>query len=115
MPVNRYNGDSLFRSASPRSLSRSPGRSSSRSPGRSPARRLEETDEAHLDRLYKPVFVLKPSSIKCSEGQTTRFDLKVVGRPMPETYWFHNGEIDGVRKCLVTFYFFSLASKKIRS
>lgn len=82
----------LFRSTSPRSLSRSPGRSPSRSPGRSPARRLEETDEIQLERLYKPVFVLKPSSIKCSEGQTARFDLKVVGRPMPDTYWFHNGE-----------------------
>ena len=35
---------------------------------------------------------MKPSSIKCSEGQTARFDLKVVGRPMPDTYWFHNGE-----------------------
>ncbi|CAG5962708.1 unnamed protein product, partial [Menidia menidia] len=45
---------------------------------RSPARRLEETDEAQLERLYKPVFVLKPSSIKCSEGQTARFDLKIV-------------------------------------
>uniref|UniRef100_A0A3Q4I278 Ig-like domain-containing protein n=1 Tax=Neolamprologus brichardi TaxID=32507 RepID=A0A3Q4I278_NEOBR len=65
---------------------------SSRSPGRSPARRLDETDEAQLERLYKPVFVMKPSSYKCSEGQTARFDLKVVGRPMPETYWFHNGE-----------------------
>uniref|UniRef100_A0A3P9M5V5 Ig-like domain-containing protein n=2 Tax=Oryzias latipes TaxID=8090 RepID=A0A3P9M5V5_ORYLA len=79
-------------STSPRSLSRSPGRSPSRSPGRSPARRLEETDEIQLERLYKPVFVLKPSSIKCSEGQTARFDLKVVGRPMPDTYWFHNGQ-----------------------
>uniref|UniRef100_A0A668SIM0 Ig-like domain-containing protein n=1 Tax=Oreochromis aureus TaxID=47969 RepID=A0A668SIM0_OREAU len=63
-----------------------------RSPGRSPARRLDETDEAQLERLYKPVFVMKPSSYKCSEGQTARFDLKVVGRPMPETYWFHNGQ-----------------------
>lgn len=72
-----------FRSTSPRSTSRSPGRS--------PARRLDETDEAQLERLYKPVFVTKPSSFKCSEGQTARFDLKVVGRPMPETYWFHNG------------------------
>ncbi|RVE57825.1 hypothetical protein OJAV_G00203040 [Oryzias javanicus] len=81
-----------IRSTSPRSLSRSPGRSPSRSPGRSPARRLEETDEIQLERLYKPVFVLKPSSIKCSEGQTARFDLKVVGRPMPDTYWFHNGQ-----------------------
>ncbi|KAJ0005748.1 hypothetical protein NQD34_015642 [Periophthalmus magnuspinnatus] len=81
-----------IRSTSPRSLSRSPGRSPSRSPGRSPARRLEETDEAQLERLYKPVFVMKPTSIKCSEGQTARFDLKVVGRPMPETYWFHNGQ-----------------------
>ncbi|KAJ3592471.1 hypothetical protein NHX12_007598 [Muraenolepis orangiensis] len=53
--------------------------------------RLDETDEAQLERLYKPVFVLKPSSCKCSEGQTARFDLKVVGRPMPETYWFLNG------------------------
>uniref|UniRef100_A0A672IAT5 Ig-like domain-containing protein n=1 Tax=Salarias fasciatus TaxID=181472 RepID=A0A672IAT5_SALFA len=52
----------------------------------------EETDEASLERLYKPVFVMKPSSCKCSEGQTARFDLKVVGRPMPDTYWFHNGE-----------------------
>ncbi|MCJ8732911.1 hypothetical protein PDJAM_G00216350 [Pangasius djambal] len=67
-------------------------RSTSRSPGRSPARRLDETDEAQLERLYKPVFVTKPSSFKCSEGQTARFDLKVVGRPMPETYWFHNGQ-----------------------
>uniref|UniRef100_A0AAZ1XXF4 Ig-like domain-containing protein n=1 Tax=Oreochromis aureus TaxID=47969 RepID=A0AAZ1XXF4_OREAU len=81
-----------IRSTSPRSLSRSPGRSPSRSPGRSPARRLDETDEAQLERLYKPVFVMKPSSYKCSEGQTARFDLKVVGRPMPETYWFHNGQ-----------------------
>ncbi|KAM4608731.1 titin-like [Polymixia lowei] len=81
-----------IRSTSPRSLSRSPGRSSSRSPGRSPARRLDETDEAQLERLYKPVFVMKPSSCKCSEGQTARFDLKVVGRPMPDTYWFHNGQ-----------------------
>lgn len=72
------------RSTSPRSLSRSPSRS--------PARRLDETDEAQLERLYKPVFVLKPSSCKCSEGQTARFNLKVVGRPMPDTYWFHNGE-----------------------
>uniref|UniRef100_A0AAQ6I8C5 Ig-like domain-containing protein n=1 Tax=Anabas testudineus TaxID=64144 RepID=A0AAQ6I8C5_ANATE len=80
----------FLRSTSPRSLSRSPGRSSSRSPGRSPARRLDETDEAQLERLYKPVFVMKPSSCKCSEGQTARFDLKVVGRPMPDTYWFHN-------------------------
>ncbi|KPP62447.1 titin a-like, partial [Scleropages formosus] len=75
-------------STSPRSLSRSPGRS----PGRSPARRLDETDESQLERLYKPVFVVKPSSFKCSEGQTARFDLKVVGRPMPETFWFHNGQ-----------------------
>ncbi|KAM9804801.1 titin-like [Neosynchiropus ocellatus] len=81
-----------IRSTSPRSLSRSPGRSPSRSPGRSPARRLEETDEAQLERLYKPVFVMKPASCKCSEGQTARFDLKVVGRPMPDTYWFHNGQ-----------------------
>ncbi|XP_034092914.1 titin-like, partial [Gymnodraco acuticeps] len=81
-----------IRSSSPRSMSRSPGRSSSRSPGRSPARRLDETDEAQLERLYKPVFVLKPSSVKCSEGQTARFDLKVVGRPMPDTFWFHNGQ-----------------------
>uniref|UniRef100_A0A8C6NPG1 Ig-like domain-containing protein n=1 Tax=Nothobranchius furzeri TaxID=105023 RepID=A0A8C6NPG1_NOTFU len=64
----------------------------SRSPGRSPARRLDDTDEIHLERLYKPVFVMKPSSIKCSEGQTARFDLKVVGRPMPDTYWFHDGK-----------------------
>lgn len=76
-----------YRSVSPRSPSRSPGRS----PARSPARRLDETDESQLERLYKPVFVLKPASFKCSEGQTARFDLKVVGRPMPETYWFHNG------------------------
>ncbi|RXN00523.1 Titin [Acipenser ruthenus] len=75
-------------SVSPRSPSRSPGRS----PGRSPARRLDETDEGQLERLYKPVFVMKPSSFKCAEGQTARFDLKVVGRPMPETYWFHNGQ-----------------------
>uniref|UniRef100_H3CBC6 Ig-like domain-containing protein n=2 Tax=Tetraodon nigroviridis TaxID=99883 RepID=H3CBC6_TETNG len=80
------------RSTSPGSLSRSPARSPSRSPGRSPARRLDETDEAQLERLYKPVFVMKPSSCKCSEGQTARFDLKVVGRPMPDTYWFHNGQ-----------------------
>ncbi|MEQ2219931.1 hypothetical protein ILYODFUR_000155 [Ilyodon furcidens] len=81
-----------IRSTSPRSLSRSPGRSPSRSPGRSPARRLDETDEAQLERLYKPVFVMKPTACRCSEGQTARFDLKVVGRPMPETYWFHNGQ-----------------------
>uniref|UniRef100_A0A8C8R9G6 Ig-like domain-containing protein n=1 Tax=Pelusios castaneus TaxID=367368 RepID=A0A8C8R9G6_9SAUR len=79
----------LLRSLSPRSPSRSPARSS---PSRSPARRLEETDEGQLERLYKPVFVLKPTSFKCAEGQTARFDLKVVGRPMPETYWFHNGQ-----------------------
>ncbi|KAG5283757.1 hypothetical protein AALO_G00045780, partial [Alosa alosa] len=77
-----------IRSTSPRSTSRSPGRS----PGRSPARRLDETDESQLERLYKPVFVQKPSSFKCSEGQTARFDLKVVGRPMPDTFWFHNGQ-----------------------
>uniref|UniRef100_A0A3B5MIK0 Ig-like domain-containing protein n=1 Tax=Xiphophorus couchianus TaxID=32473 RepID=A0A3B5MIK0_9TELE len=82
----------FLRSTSPRSLSRSPGRSPSRSPGRSPARRLDETDEQQLERLYKPVFVMKPTACKCSEGQTARFDLKVVGRPMPDTYWFHNGE-----------------------
>ncbi|KAJ8248682.1 hypothetical protein COCON_G00233630 [Conger conger] len=52
--------------------------------------RLDDTDEAQLERLYKPVFVLKPTSFKCAEGQTARFDLKVVGRPMPETFWFHN-------------------------
>lgn len=80
-----------LRSASPRSVSRSPARSASRSPGRSPARRLDETDEAQLERLYKPVFVMKPTSVRCSESQTARFDLKVVGRPMPDTYWFHNG------------------------
>ncbi|XP_028847169.1 titin-like [Denticeps clupeoides] len=67
-------------------------RSTSRSPGRSPARRLDETTESQLERLYKPVFVMKPSSFKCSEGQTARFDLKVVGRPMPDTFWFHNGQ-----------------------
>ncbi|XP_009989473.1 PREDICTED: titin-like [Tauraco erythrolophus] len=78
-----------YRSISPRSPSRSPARSS---PSRSPGRRLEETDEGQLERLYKPVFVLKPTSFKCSQGQTARFDLKVVGRPMPETYWFHNGQ-----------------------
>ena len=85
-------------------MSRSPGRSSSRSPGRSPARRLDDTDEAQLERLYKPVFVMKPSSIKCSEGQTARFDLKVVGRPMPETYWFHNGKKNKTNPKECTFY-----------
>lgn len=90
------------RSVSPRSVSRSPIRMSPArmsparmSPARmSPGRRLEETDEAQLERLYKPVFVLKPASFKCLQGQTARFDLKVVGRPMPETFWFHNGEYD---------------------
>ncbi|KAG2467001.1 TITIN protein, partial [Polypterus senegalus] len=77
-----------IRSVSPRSPSRSPARS----PGRSPARRLDETDESQLERLYKPVFVMKPSSCKCAEGQTARFDLKAVGRPMPEIFWFHNGQ-----------------------
>ncbi|XP_004634770.1 titin isoform X12 [Octodon degus] len=101
---------SRIRSVSPRSVSRSPirmsparmspaGMSPARmsparmSPARmSPARRLEETDESQLERLYKPVFVLKPASFKCLEGQTARFDLKVVGRPMPETFWFHDGQ-----------------------
>ncbi|XP_059559930.1 titin isoform X1 [Myotis daubentonii] len=91
---------SRIRSVSPRSVSRSPIRMSPArmsparmSPARmSPGRRLEETDEAQLERLYKPVFVLKPASFKCLQGQTARFDLKVVGRPMPETFWFHNGE-----------------------
>ncbi|KAF5903363.1 titin-like isoform X4, partial [Clarias magur] len=77
---------------SARSISFSPGRSPARSVSRSPARRLDETDETQLERLYKPVFVMKPSSFRCAEGQTARFDLKVVGRPMPETYWFHNGQ-----------------------
>lgn len=89
------------RSVSPRSVSRSPIRMSPArmsparmSPARmSPGRRLEETDESQLERLYKPVFVLKPASFKCLQGQTARFDLKVVGRPMPETFWFHNGMI----------------------
>ncbi|XP_060033624.1 titin isoform X1 [Erinaceus europaeus] len=96
---------SRIRSVSPRSVSRSPIRMSPArmsparmsparmSPARmSPARRLEETDESQLERLYKPVFVLKPTSFKCLEGQTARFDLKVVGRPMPETFWFHDGQ-----------------------
>uniref|UniRef100_A0A8D0VAP5 Ig-like domain-containing protein n=1 Tax=Sus scrofa TaxID=9823 RepID=A0A8D0VAP5_PIG len=91
---------SRIRSISPRSVSRSPIRISPArmsparmSPARlSPGRRLEETDESQLERLYKPVFVLKPTSFKCLEGQTARFDLKVVGRPMPETFWFHNGQ-----------------------
>lgn len=85
----------FFRSISPRSVSRSPIRMSPArmSPARmSPGRRLEETDESQLERLYKPVFVLKPTSFKCVEGQTARFDLKVVGRPMPETFWFHDGK-----------------------
>ncbi|XP_070364608.1 titin isoform X3 [Equus asinus] len=96
---------SRIRSVSPRSVSRSPIRISPArmsparmsparmSPARmSPGRRLEETDESQLERLYKPVFVLKPASFKCLEGQTARFDLKVVGRPMPETFWFHDGQ-----------------------
>ncbi|XP_051566259.1 titin-like [Myxocyprinus asiaticus] len=74
------------------STSYSPGRSPARSVSRSPARRLDDTDETQLEWLYKPVFVQKPSSFRCSEGQTARFDLKVVGRPMPDTYWFHNGQ-----------------------
>ncbi|XP_019749859.1 titin-like [Hippocampus comes] len=85
-----------IRSTSPRSPSHSPdpplSRSPSPSPGPSLARRLVDTDAAQLDRLYKPVFVVKPVSCQCSEGQTARFDLKVVGRPMPDTYWFHNGQ-----------------------
>uniref|UniRef100_A0A8C0CQX7 Ig-like domain-containing protein n=1 Tax=Balaenoptera musculus TaxID=9771 RepID=A0A8C0CQX7_BALMU len=96
---------SRIRSISPRSVSRSPIRMSPArmsparmSPARmsplrmSPGRRLEETDESQLERLYKPVFVLKPTSFNCLEGQTARFDLKVVGRPMPETFWFHDGQ-----------------------
>uniref|UniRef100_A0A8D3CGS3 Ig-like domain-containing protein n=1 Tax=Scophthalmus maximus TaxID=52904 RepID=A0A8D3CGS3_SCOMX len=59
-----------------------------------------ETDEAQLERLYKPVFVMKPSSCKCSEGQTARFDLKVVGRPILTPIgdptmvveWLHDGK-----------------------
>ncbi|XP_052004044.1 titin-like [Xyrauchen texanus] len=74
------------------STSYSPGCSPARSISRSPARRLDDTDESQLERLYKPVFVQKPSSFRCSEGQTARFDLKVVGRPMPDTYWFQNGQ-----------------------
>lgn len=92
MPSITDFGIYLLRSQSPRSLSRSPGRSTSCSPARSPARRLDDTDESQLERLYKPVFVLKPQSFKCAEGQTARFDLKVVGRPMPDTFWFHNGK-----------------------
>uniref|UniRef100_S4RBA9 Ig-like domain-containing protein n=1 Tax=Petromyzon marinus TaxID=7757 RepID=S4RBA9_PETMA len=74
------------RIACPRDSSMSP-----RSPSHSPVRRLDETDESVIERLYKPVFVQKPNSVQVPEGQTARFDLKVVGRPMPDTVWFHNG------------------------
>nr|XP_023685183.1 titin-like isoform X1 [Paramormyrops kingsleyae]XP_023685184.1 titin-like isoform X1 [Paramormyrops kingsleyae] len=53
---------------------------------------LEENNEGEMERMYRPIFVMKPSSLRCTEGQTARFDVKVVGSPMPETFWFHNGK-----------------------
>ncbi|KPP64347.1 titin-like, partial [Scleropages formosus] len=58
--------------------------------GHSVVSRLDENEEGELEKMYKPIFIMRPSSLKCSEGQTARFDVKVVGSPMPETFWFHN-------------------------
>nr|XP_032802312.1 titin-like isoform X1 [Petromyzon marinus] len=58
-----------------------------------PVGALQDTSaEILVERLHKPMFVQKPESASVTEGQTARFDLRVVGRPMPDTFWFHNGK-----------------------
>uniref|UniRef100_UPI00358F2F78 titin-like n=1 Tax=Myxine glutinosa TaxID=7769 RepID=UPI00358F2F78 len=62
-------------------------------PAPAPEPSLEEALQAMpLEKLYRPVFVQKPLPVCVLEGTVARFDVKAVGRPMPETFWLHNGQ-----------------------
>jgi len=44
-----------------------------------------------IEKSYLPRFLSKPDNIVCTEGNATRIDCKVTGRPMPEVTFFLKG------------------------
>jgi len=41
--------------------------------------------------FVKPIFHKIPTHLEVTEGQTSRLDSIVIGRPNPEICWYHNG------------------------
>ena len=44
----------------------------------------------------RPRFLSKPDNIVCTEGNATRIDCKVTGRPMPEVTFFLKGYLESL-------------------
>lgn len=42
--------------------------------------------------FVKPIFHNMPTNLEVAEGQTSRLDSIVIGRPNPEICWYHNGK-----------------------
>jgi len=42
--------------------------------------------------FVKPIFHKMPSNLDVAEGQTSRLDSIVIGRPNPEICWYHDGK-----------------------
>ena len=42
--------------------------------------------------FVKPIFHRMPTNLEVAEGQTSRLDSIVIGRPNPEISWYHDGK-----------------------
>uniref|UniRef100_H2YNK4 Ig-like domain-containing protein n=1 Tax=Ciona savignyi TaxID=51511 RepID=H2YNK4_CIOSA len=56
----------------------------------SPSKRLEEIEQLDIEKYFRPRFLKKPDSRECNEGETTRIDCKVTGRPLPDVIFYRN-------------------------
>jgi len=51
----------------------------------------DEVTSVAAEIFVKPIFHKTPTNLEVAEGQTTRLDSIVIGRPNPEVSWYHNG------------------------
>lgn len=52
----------------------------------------EDVISAADEIFVSPVFHQTPSDLEVTEGQTSRLDSIVIGRPNPDVSWYHNGQ-----------------------
>jgi len=43
--------------------------------------------------FVKPIFYKMPTDLRVTDGQTSRLDSIVIGRPNPEVVWYHDGNL----------------------
>merc|ERR1712142_1068297 len=54
---------------------------------------LAEIIKEDIDVGYAPKFTKGLSDVECRPGQSVKFVARIMGEPMPEIIWLHNGEV----------------------